>query len=105
MNYQAYDLTGILKARKQRNRRSSWLRLVVRCPDIVVKNYNYFGDKEALLAKIVLDLRRDREVYTTNSETWKYFGDGPYRYSGFFLGEQYDARKKAVYDAFSLADF
>ena len=62
--------------------------------------------KEALLAKIVLEFADgDREVYTTNPETWKYFGDGPYRYSGFFLGEQYDARKKAVYDAFSLADF
>lgn len=106
MNYQAYDLTGILKPGNNGIGVALGSGWWCDAQTFVVKNYNYFGDKEALLAKIVLEFADgDREVYTTNSETWKYFGDGPYRYSGFFLGEQYDARKKAVYDAFSLADF
>lgn len=106
MNYQAYDLTGILKPGNNGIGVALGSGWWCDAQTFVVKNYNYFGDKEALLAKIVLEFADgDREVYTTNPETWKYFGDGPYRYSGFFLGEQYDARKKAVYDAFSLADF
>lgn len=106
MNYQTYDLTGILKPGNNGIGVALGSGWWCDAQTFVVKNYNYFGDKEALLAKIVLEFSDgDREVYTTNPETWKYFGDGPYRYSGFFLGEQYDARKKGVYDAFSLADF
>ncbi|MFR2190122.1 MAG: alpha-L-rhamnosidase N-terminal domain-containing protein, partial [Blautia sp.] len=106
MNYQTYDLTKILKSGNNGIGVALGSGWWCDAQTFVVKNYNYFGDKEALLAKVVLEFADgDREVYTTNPETWKYFGDGPYRYSGFFLGEQYDARKKAVYDTFSMADF
>lgn len=56
----------------------------------MVKNFNYFGDKESLLAKVVMKYEDgSREVFGTNTEDWKYFGEGPYLFSSYFAGEQY----------------
>ena len=69
-------------------------------------NYNYWGDKPSFLGKLVIqyeDGRRDAIV--TDDKVWDYFGEGPYRYAGFFNGEQFDARKIDIYETFSRADF
>lgn len=72
----------------------------------VVKNFNYFGDKESLLAKVVMKYEDgSREVFGTNTEDWKYFGEGPYLFSSYFAGEQYDARRAEVYETYSLPEF
>ena len=64
----------------------------------VVKNCNYFGDKESPLPgchEIYED--GSREVFGTNTEDWKYFGEG-HLFSSYFAGEQYDARRAEVYE-------
>lgn len=72
----------------------------------MVKNFNYFGDKESLLAKVVMKYEDgSREVFGTNTEDWKYFGEGPYLFSSYFAGEQYDARRAEVYETYSLPEF
>lgn len=69
-------------------------------------NYNYWGDKPSFLGRLVIryeDGRRD--VIVTDDKTWDYYGEGPYRYAGFFNGEQFDARKSELYETFSRPDF
>ena len=71
-----------------------------------VKNYNYFGDKESVLAKVVLTYEDGiKQTVLTDTTNWKYFGDGPYRYAGFFQGEHVDANKMAIYEEYSKGDF
>lgn len=61
----------------------------------ITENWNYFGDRQSLLAQLVITYA-DGTIQTiaTNPATWKYSNDGPVRYSSFFQGEVYDARKE-----------
>ena len=60
------------------------------------RNWNYFGDRQSLLAKLVIDYQDGRrQVVTTDPRTWQYFHDGPIIYSSFFQGETYNALKEA----------
>lgn len=69
-------------------------------------NYNYWGDKPSLLAKLVITYRDgERKVITTDCENWQYFGEGPFLYAGFFNGEQFDERKRWIYEAYSRPGF
>lgn len=71
-----------------------------------LENCNYWGDKPSFLAKLVIvykDGRRD--VIVTDDASWEYYGEGPYRYAGFFNGEQFDARKSRMLADFSKAGF
>lgn len=62
-----------------------------------VVNYNDFGDREALLCKLVMDYAdNSRQVIVSEPDTWEYCGDGSLQYAGFFLGEQYDARRQGM---------
>lgn len=71
-----------------------------------LSNYNYWGDRMSFLAKLVLYYEDgSREVIVTDTDNWQYFGEGPYRFAGFFNGEQYDARLAALYDDFSKPGF
>lgn len=106
LNYQTYDITD--KLREGRNGigvtlASGWWS---DSQTFVVKNYNYFGDQESLLAKVTLTYEDGtREVFGTNTVDWKYFGEGPYIYTGFFAGECCDGRKYRIYQDYSCADF
>ena len=72
----------------------------------VVRNFNYFGDKESLLAKLVLTYEDgERQVVVSDTEHWKYYGEGPYTFAGFFAGENYDARRAEIYERYSEAAF
>lgn len=69
-------------------------------------NYNYWGDKPSFLAKLVIFYEDGRrEAVVTDDTTWEYYGEGPYRYAGFFNGEEYDARREKLYQEFSLPEF
>lgn len=69
-------------------------------------NYNYWGDKPSLLAKLVVTYKDGaRHVVTTDCENWQYFGEGPFLYSGFFNGEQFDGRKRWIYTDCSRPGF
>ena len=68
----------------------------------VLGNYNYYGDRESLLAKIVISYADGtKDVYVTDTDSWKYSGDGPFTYAGFFHGEHYDAVRGEAYADFA----
>lgn len=79
MNYQTYDITGLMKPGRNGigvTLASGWWS---EAQTFVVENFNYFGDKESLLAKVVMKYEDgSREAFGTNTEDWKYFGEGPY---------------------------
>lgn len=55
-------------------------------------NWNFFGDRQSLLAMIEVEYwDGTRDLFPTSPETWVYSTDGPVRYAGFFQGEIYDA--------------
>lgn len=57
-------------------------------------NFNFFGDREALLARLTVTYEDGRrESFVTDPAGWKAWQDGPVRLGSFFMGERYDARK------------
>ena len=57
------------------------------------ENWNYFGDRQSLMAKLLITYTDGSEqVVTTQPDTWKVSHAGPVRYASFFQGEVYDAR-------------
>jgi alpha-L-rhamnosidase len=69
-------------------------------------NWNFFGDRQSILAKLVVTYADGSEkIITTNPETWTYFNDGPVKYSGFFQGEVYDATKEKAIEGWSTAGY
>ncbi|MCF8346447.1 MAG: glycoside hydrolase family 78 protein [Bacteroidales bacterium] len=70
------------------------------------ENWNYFGDRQSLLAKLVITYTDGtRSTVTTNPESWKYFSNGPIVYSSFFQGEVYNANKEDAVSGWSNADY
>jgi alpha-L-rhamnosidase len=70
------------------------------------ENWNYFGDRQSLLAKLVIDYQDGTsQIVTTQPESWKITHDGPIRYGSFFQGEVYDARREALYEGWSTPNF
>lgn len=66
--------------------------------------WNYFGDRQSLLAKLVITYQDGTEdVVTTNPETWQYYVDCPVKYSSIFQGEVYDASKEKFIHDWSTA--
>jgi alpha-L-rhamnosidase len=58
-------------------------------------NFNFFGDTEALLAKLVIDYSDgQRQTVVTDPGSWKIFKEGPVEYGSFFQGERYNALKE-----------
>lgn len=69
-------------------------------------NWNFFGDRQSLLAKLVITYPDGTEdVIVTNPSTWKYFNNGPVTYSSFFQGEVYDAAKEKLVTGWSMTTF
>ncbi|MDC7287522.1 glycoside hydrolase family 78 protein [Blautia schinkii] len=70
------------------------------------KIYNYYGDKEALLANLVVTYGDGTtDVITSNEDTWQYYGDGPVRLASIFEGERYDATKEAAVEGFATVEY
>lgn len=106
INYQTYDITDKINNGKNGvgvTLSSGWWS---DAQTFTVRNYNYFGDKEALLAKVLVSYEDgSSDVFVSNTESWKYYGKGPYTYASFFMGECYDSRKADLYDEYSQADY
>lgn len=68
--------------------------------------WNHFGDRQSLLAKLVISYNDGSEkIITSNDADWKYFNDGPIIYSSLNLGEIYDATKEKGIDGWSSAGY
>ena len=69
-------------------------------------NFNFFGDYEALLVKLVITYEDgSRQTVVTDPQTWKVYKDGPIRFGSFFHGERYDANKEADVEGWSTAGY
>lgn len=106
IHYQTYDITELLQEG------TNGIGVILSsgwwsdAQTFTVANYNYFGDKEAFLCKLVLVYKeRQREVLTSDTQNWLYYGEGPYEYGGFFLGEQYRSDKGFIAESFSKPGF
>ncbi len=69
-------------------------------------NWNYFGDRQSLLAKLVLTYADgEKECLVTHPDTWKFFGQGPVVYGSFFQGEVYDARREKLINGWNTCTY
>ncbi|MFC3812226.1 family 78 glycoside hydrolase catalytic domain [Lacihabitans lacunae] len=96
--YQTYDVTNLIAA-NGKNAIGAWLSEGWWSGNITYlgDNWNYFGDRQSLLAKMVLTYEDGTEqVIASNDKDWKLYTDGPIRVGSFFQGEVYDANKEAA---------
>ncbi|WP_321347703.1 family 78 glycoside hydrolase catalytic domain [uncultured Draconibacterium sp.] len=57
--------------------------------------WNHFGDRQSLLAKLVITYDDgSKDVIVTNDTDWQFYNDGPIQYSSLDLGEIYNATKE-----------
>ncbi|MDO3694306.1 family 78 glycoside hydrolase catalytic domain [Wenyingzhuangia sp. chi5] len=69
-------------------------------------NWNYFGDRQSLLLKLKIQYSDGTtKTITSNNKDWKVFTDGPIRYSSFFQGELYDARKETKTEGWKTKEY
>lgn len=93
--YHAYDVTELLS--KEKNVVGAILGpgFYTGYVTFTPTNYNFFGDTEALLAKLVITYTDGTEkVIVTNTDTWQLFKDGPIEYASMFQGQRYNANKE-----------
>ena len=90
--YQTYDVTSMLQ--KGQNAIGAvmaegwWSGLLSFVPI-----WNHFGDRQSLLAKLVIQYKDGtKKVVTTNDKEWKYYNEGPIVYSSLDHGEIYNAK-------------
>ncbi|MBD2701704.1 family 78 glycoside hydrolase catalytic domain [Spirosoma sp. BT702] len=105
--YQTYDVTTALKS-GQKNAIGAWLSEGWWSGNITFsgENWNYFGDRQSLLSKLVVTYADGSEqVVTSTPREWKLFTDGPVRYGSFFQGEVYDATKEALVKNWSMPTY
>jgi len=94
--YQTYDVTALI--RPGRNAIGAWLGEGWWSGLLGFgATWNYFGDRQSLLAKLVITYADGAtQVITTNNRTWKCYTQGPLIYSSLFMGEVYDATREAA---------
>lgn len=105
--YQTYDVTASLK-QGTKNALGAWLSEGWWSGNITFsgESWNFFGDRQSLLSKLVVTYADGSEqIITSNPTEWKLFTDGPVRYGSFFQGEVYDASKEALIKDWSLASY
>jgi alpha-L-rhamnosidase len=105
--YQTYDVTSALIAGKT-NALGAWLSEGWWSGNITYggENWNFFGDRQSLLAKMVITYADGSEqIIASNPKDWKLFTDGPIRYGSYFQGEVYDAGKEAAIKGWSEAGY
>lgn len=71
----------------------------------VIAMWNFFGDRQALMAKLVLTYEDGTEHVIATNNTWKFYNDGPVRLGSFFQGEVYDATKEMAVKGWDTPGF
>ena len=95
--YQTYDVTGMLKSGANALGATLAPGWYTGYLTFTVSNYNFFGDYEALLSRLVVTYEDgSKETFVSDPASWKAFKDGPVRSGSFFQGERYDASKEAA---------
>ena len=106
LGYHAYDVTNLLTDGANcigALLHAGWYTGLM---TFTTSNFNFFGDHEALLVKLVVAYDDgSRQTVVTDPQTWKVFKDGPVRYGSFFQGERYDANKEAAVAGWTTTSF
>lgn len=106
IQYQTYDVTDMLEQGENGigiTLASGWW---CDAQTYVLRNYNYFGDRESVLARLEIVYEDGtKEAFWTNSVDWEYYGEGPYKYAGLFQGEHLDGDRYQIYENFSKPNF
>ena len=106
IGYHAYDVTALLTGGKNGIGALLHAGWYTGYMTYTTTNFNFFGDHEALLVKLVITYDDgSRQTVVTDPQTWKVFKDGPIRYGSFFQGERYDASKEAAVDGWTTAAY
>jgi len=106
MGYHAYDVTDMIQ--KGANAIGAQLSpgWYTGPMTFTTSNFNFFGDHEALLMKLVITYEDGtRQTVVSDPENWKSFNEGPIRYGSFFQGERYDANKEAAINGWKKTGF
>lgn len=104
--YQIYDVTELLS-----DGANAWGALLAEgwwsgSATYTGDNWNYFGDRQSLLAQLVITYEDgDSQCIVTSPDTWKFFDDGPIVYGSFFQGEVYDSGKENRIDGWATASY
>ncbi len=104
--YQTYDITAALA--KGQNVIGAWLSEGWWSGSITYsgENWNYFGDRQSLLVKLVVTYTDGtQKVITSNDKDWKVFTEGPIRCGSFFQGEVYDATKEGAIKGWTTSSY
>ncbi len=105
--YQTYDISSLIQSNAP-NAFGAWLGEGWWSGNITYlgDSWNYFGDKQSLLSKIVITYEDgSTQIVTSNTKDWKLFTDGPIRVGSFFQGEVYDAGKDAAVKGWTTANY
>jgi alpha-L-rhamnosidase len=101
--YQTYDVTSMLKPGDNAlgaMLAEGWWSGLLSFGNI----WNHFGDRQSLLAKLVVTYNDGTfDTVTTNEKTWKYYGKGPIVYSSLDMGEIYDSSREAAVAGWTTA--
>ncbi|MHA8066705.1 family 78 glycoside hydrolase catalytic domain [Aquirufa sp. ROCK2-A2] len=104
--YQSFDVSDLIKTGK--NAWGAWLSEGWWSGNITFSgdSWNYFGDRQSLLAKLVIQYTDGTEqVITSNPDQWSSYNNGPIRYGSFFQGEIYDALKEEAVQGWSTHEY
>lgn len=104
--YQTYDVTPLVKSGRNAigaQLSEGWWSGAL---SFVGENWNFFGDRQSLLAELVITYTDGSEQHVvTDPQTWHYTTDGPVRIGSLFQGEVYDATRDARYDGWTKAGY
>lgn len=106
MGYHAYDVTGMLREGENvigARLAGGWYTGFM---TFTASNYNFFGDHEALLARLVITYEDGSvQEVVSDPQNWKAYTEGPVRSGSFFQGEVYDASKQAAVKGWNEAGY
>jgi alpha-L-rhamnosidase len=105
--YQTYDVTNVVK-QGEKNALGAWLSEGWWSGNITYsgESWNYFGDRQSLLSKLVIAYADGSEqIITSNPKDWKLYTEGPIRYGSYFQGEVYDATKEDAVKGWATANY
>ena len=105
--YQTFDVTSALK-QGEKNALGAWLSEGWWSGNITYSgdSWNFFGDRQSLLSKLVITYSDGSEqIITSNPTDWKLYTEGSIRYGSYFQGEVYDATKDEAIKGWSTPNY